>query len=121
PEDGEDAPPVHRHDGEHGAEVDEHLERDRRLVDAEEVLPEDEVAGGGDGQELGEALHEAEDDGFPPGHRNDESGMTSDEGTDRIASGKYGRPPFVIRRSADGAPPSPRPRGPRGRVRAGRL
>src|SRR5690606_15440189 len=67
-QDAHDARPVDGEDGERRAEVDEHLERDVRLVDAEEVLAEDEVAGRRDREELGEALHEPEDDGFPPGH-----------------------------------------------------
>jgi hypothetical protein len=51
--------------GEDGAELDDGgVGRDRRVVhlESEEVLRDREVTGGGDGEVLGEALDDAEDD-----------------------------------------------------------
>jgi hypothetical protein len=39
-------------------------EAEALLVHAQEVLAKEQVPGAGDGQELGEALHHAQEDGF---------------------------------------------------------
>ena len=61
-------------DGDQRAEVQRHVERllDRRVtgevVPAEQPRHQQQVPAGGDGQELGEPLHEAEHDGVEDGH-----------------------------------------------------
>jgi hypothetical protein len=56
--------PVQHHDREDRAELDEHVEhRPLRGVVAEQLGGEDQVAGRGDGHELGQALDDAEQDG----------------------------------------------------------
>ena len=60
---------VDAEDGQDGAELDQHLERLAGRADAEEVLGEQEMAGRRYGQELGQALDEAQEDHFPDRHR----------------------------------------------------
>jgi hypothetical protein len=55
-------------DGREGAELGHGREGRAGIVPAEERRDDPEVAGAGDRQELGEALHDAEDDGFELAH-----------------------------------------------------
>ena len=54
---------VQPHDGEDGAELDDDLERiGARAHESQRVTGQDQVAGGGDGKELGRTLDQTEDD-----------------------------------------------------------
>ncbi len=63
--DGAEPGPVFPADGENGTGLDDDFEELAALVvETEQVAGEDQMAGRGDGQELGQALDDAEDEGM---------------------------------------------------------
>ena len=51
-----------------GADLGDRGERGAGVVPAEQLAHDPQVGAGGDRQELGEALHDPQDDGFEPAH-----------------------------------------------------
>jgi hypothetical protein len=54
--------------GQDGAELDQHLEGLAGRLEAQEMAGQQDVAGGGNGDELGQALDQPEHDHLPDGH-----------------------------------------------------